>query len=134
VLEARLQFTFLSRELGRLYRGARLITLRADLSGIEHMQSYLGERFASGELDAAGLAEVRLHGAFLSEIIARRLGGEWIDIRAPHLGHWEMMVAPGTHIWPFARVARYVARGQRERDLVAYFLELQTHALLASRG
>ena len=134
VLEARIQFTFLSRELGRLYRAARLVTLRADLSGIEHMQTYLGERFPSGEVDAAGLAEVRLHGAFLSEILARRLGGQWIDLRSPHVGHWEMMVAPGTRVWPFGRVARYIARAHRERDLVAYFLELQTHALLAARG
>lgn len=134
VLEARLQFTFLSRELGRLYRGARLTILRADMSGIEQMQTHLVERFASGEVtDAAGAAELRMHGAFLSEILARRLGGEWIDIRSEHLAHWEMMIAPGTRVWPFARVARYVAKAHRERDLVAYFLELQTLALLAER-
>ncbi len=133
VLEARLQSTFLARELGARYRSTRGVGLRADLSGIELMQSYLVERFASGQVDGPdGAREVLLHGAFLSEILARRLGAEWIDLRAERPGHWEMLVAPGTHVWPFARVARFVARGHRERDLVAYFLELQTHALLAA--
>jgi hypothetical protein len=31
-------------------------------------------------------------------------------------------------VWPFARVARFVAMGHRERDLVSYYLELEARA------
>jgi hypothetical protein len=30
-----------------------------------------------------------------------------------------------TRVWPFARVLRFVAMGHKERDLVAYYLELE---------
>lgn len=126
VIEARIQFTLLSRELGASYRITRNVELRADLSGIEHMQAYLFDRFAKRRVESPEAArDVQLHGAFLSEILSRRLGAEWSDISADILGHWEMAVAPGTRVWPFGRVARLIAKGHRERDLVAYFLELQ---------
>jgi len=126
VIEARIQFTLLSRELGALYRTVRNLELRADLSGIEHMQAYLFERFAKRKVETPEAArDVQLHGAFLSEILSRRLGAEWVDISAEKLGHWEMVVPPGTRVWPFGRVARLIAKGHKERDLVAYFLELQ---------
>ena len=126
VLEARVQFTHLARELGQKYRATKNVELLADLSGIEHMQAYLFERFAQKRVESPEAArDVQLHGAFLSEILCRRLAAEWIDISADQLGHWEMMVAPGTRVWPFGRVARLIAKGHKERDLVAYFLELQ---------
>jgi len=130
VLEARIQFTLLSRELGLVYRTSRNIELRADLSGIEHMQAYLFERFANRRVETPEAArDVQIHGAFLSEILSRKLAAEWVDISADQLGHWEMMVAPGTRVWPFGRVARLIAKGHKERDLVSYFLELQAKRL-----
>ena len=39
-----------------------------------------------------------------------------------------MIVPPDTRVWPFARVARLVEMGHRERDLVSFFFELQGRA------
>ncbi len=126
VLEARIQFTLMSRELGRQYRETKNLELVADLSGIEHMQAHLFERFSKRSVDGPEAArDVQLHGAFLSEILSRRLAAEWVDISADKLGHWEMMVAPAIRVWPFGRVSRLIVKGHKERDLVAYFLELQ---------
>ena len=36
-----------------------------------------------------------------------------------------MIVPPDTRVWPFGRVARLVAMGHKERDLVSYFFELR---------
>ena len=71
---------------------------------------------------------MRLHGAFLSEILARRLGAEWTDLAISEMGYWAMNVPPGTRVWPLGRVIRYVTMQHRERDLVSYFLELQARA------
>ena len=129
VLEARVQFTMLARELGLDYRLKRGIDLRADVSGIEAMQSVLLETFPARLARNNDEAyELRRHGALLSEILARRLDAEWLDISPNDLGHWAMIVPPDTRVWPFGRVARLVAMGHKERDLVAYFLELKSRA------
>jgi hypothetical protein len=129
VLEARVQFTMLARELGLDYRLKRGIDLRADVSGIEAMQSVLLESFPTRSAQSHDDAyELRRHGALLSEILARRLDAEWLDISPNDLGHWAMIVPPDTRVWPFGRVARLVAMGHKERDLVAYFLELKSRA------
>lgn len=125
VLEARVQFTLLSRELGLDYRLKRGIELRADVSGIEAMQAVLLESFPDHVVRTTEEAyEVRRHGALLSEILARRLDAEWVDITPSELGYWAMIVPPDTRVWPFGRVARLIAKGHKERDLVSYFLEL----------
>ncbi|MDB4941000.1 MAG: Basic proline-rich protein precursor, partial [Labilithrix sp.] len=127
VLEARIAFTQLARELGLDYRLKRGIELRADVSGIEAMQAVLLERFPEHVIRTSDDAyELRRHGALLSEIVARRLDAEWIDISPAHEGEWAMIVPPDLRIWPFGRVARLVAMGHRERDLVSFFLELQS--------
>jgi len=129
VLEARVQFTLLSRELGLDYRLKRGIDLRADVSGIEAMQSVLLESFPDHTVKSSDEAyELRRHGALLSEILARRLDAEWLDISPNELGYWVMIVPPDTRVWPFGRVARLIAMGHKERDLVSYFLELQSRA------
>lgn len=129
VLEARVQFTMLSRELGLDYRLKRGLDLRADVSGIEAMQAVLLETFPTRLVRNQDEAyELRRHGALLSEILARRLEAEWLDISPNDLGYWAMIVPPDTRVWPFARVARLVAMGHKERDLVAYFLELKSRA------
>ena len=127
VLEARIQFTMLSRELGFDYRLKRGVELRADVRGIEAMQSYLYEAYPDHVVRTADEAhDVRRHGAFLGEILARTLDAEWMDIDAPDLGHWSMVVPPDTRVWPFGRVLRLVQMGHKERDLVSYFFELQS--------
>jgi hypothetical protein len=129
VLEARVQFTLLARELGLDYRLKRGIDLRADVSGIEAMQSVLLESFPEHVVKTSDEAyELRRHGALLSEILARRLDAEWLDISPNELGYWVMIVPPDTRVWPFGRVLRLIAMGHKERDLVSYFLELQTRA------
>ena len=129
VLEARVAFTLLSRELGLDYRLKRGIELRADVSGIEAMQSVLLESFPDHSIRTHDDAwELRRHGALLSEILARRLDAEWIDISPNEVGYWAMIVPPDTRVWPFARVARLVEMGHRERDLVSFFFELQGRA------
>lgn len=129
VLEARVQFTLLARELGLDYRLKRGIELRADVSGIEAMQATLLETFPDHVIQSPEDAyEIRRHGALLGEILARRLGGEWIDISPNELGYWAMIVPPDTRVWPFGRVTRLVAMGHKERDLVSYFLELTSRA------
>jgi hypothetical protein len=127
ILEARVAFTLLARELGLDYRLKRGIALRADVSGIEAMQSVLLEMFPDHTIRTAEDAyELRRHGALLSEILARRLDAEWLDITPNELGYFAMIVPPDTRVWPFGRVARLVEMGHKERDLVSYFFELQS--------
>jgi hypothetical protein len=127
VLDARIAFTLLARELGLDYRLKRGIDLRADVSGIEAMQAVLLETFPDHTIRTAEDAyELRRHGALLSEILARRLDAEWIDISPNELGYWAMIVPPETRVWPFGRVARLVEMGHKERDLVSYYFELQS--------
>lgn len=129
VFDARVQFTMLARELGSDYRRRRGIELRTDTTGIEAMQSFLWERFPVHVVrNSDDAMEIRRHGALLSEILARRLDAEWVDISNDEVGRWAMIVPPDTRVWPFGRVARLVQMGHRERDLVSYFLELQSRA------
>ncbi|MBS2016631.1 MAG: hypothetical protein JST00_27355 [Deltaproteobacteria bacterium] len=129
VLEARVAFTLLARELGLDYRLKRGLELRADVSGIEAMQAVLLETFPDHTIRSADDAhELRRHGALLSEILARHLDAEWIDISPNELGYWAMIVPPDTRVWPFGRVARLIEMGHKERDLVSYFLELSSRA------
>ena len=129
VLEARVAFTLLARELGLDYRLKRGIELRADVSGIEAMQSVLLESFPDHIIRTSeDHCELRRHGALLSEILARRLEAEWIDISPNELGYWAMIVPPDTRVWPFGRVARLVEMGHKERDLVSFFFEIQGRA------
>ncbi len=129
VLEARVAFTLLARELGLDYRLKRGIELRADVSGLEAMQSVLLESFPDHLIRTSDDAyELRRHGALLSEILARRFEAEWIDISPNELGYWAMIVPPDTRVWPFARIARLIEMGHRERDLVSFFFEVQGRA------
>jgi hypothetical protein len=129
LLEARAQFTLLSRELGRDYRVGHDFVLRTDLDGIEAMQRRLHEAFPNSAIRTSEQAlTVRRHGAFLSEILARTLGAEWVDIAPSELGYWSMIVPPNTRIQPFGRVLRLIAMGHKERDLVSYYLELEARA------
>ncbi len=125
LLEIRVQFTQMARELGRLYRVQHNIELRTDLDSIEAIQTQLRDRYAEkGIRSQAAAADVRRHGALLSEILVRTLGGRWIDVEPQELGHWAMVLPSQVRVWPFGRVLRLIAMGNRERDLVSYYLEL----------
>ncbi len=129
VIDARIQFTFLARELGREYDEQLGIVLRADISGVEAMQRVLLERYQGRSVATVdGAADIRRHGAFLSEILARSFGAFWVDIGPSDVGYWAMLVPPGTRVWPFGRILRLIAMQHNERDLVSYFLELQARA------
>jgi hypothetical protein len=126
VAEARVLFTLLSRSLGRVYRERHGVILRTDASGIEHMQTYLRDRFTVPAIRSVEEAsEVRSHGALLSEILGRTFGAEWSDIAPSELGYWAMTTPSGLRIWPFGRILRFILQGHHERDLVSYYLELE---------
>jgi len=118
--------TRLSRDLARDYRLWYGKTLRCDVIAIDGMQQHLAHRFAGADItDEAVAWELRRHGALVSEIIARKLSGTWVDVGPTEPGYWAMRVPPGTRTNPIGRVYRFVALGHRERDLVSYFIELE---------
>jgi hypothetical protein len=131
-LEARVAMTRLARRLGRDYRLWYGTTLKTDLAAIDAMQNHLRRRFADGVLDEkrSRQLEVELtrHGALLSEILARTLGAQWLEVSSEQPGHWSMLVPPGVRIWPIGRVYRFFGQGHREADLVAYYTDLETRA------
>ncbi len=129
---ARLACTFLARELARELRLQHDVDVQDDLEGLETAQRYLRETFVDGRVRTPPEErEIMRHGAFLGELIARRLGGVWAEVDSPDVGTWSMVVPvrsrPGEtlRVWPFGRVLRFVAMGHRERDLVSYYLELE---------
>jgi hypothetical protein len=129
VIDARVQFTLLSRELAREYREDLGVILRVELEGIEAIQAQLLERYPEGTLRSMEEAiDVRKHGAFLSEVLARKLDAFWVDIAPSDLGYWAMVVPPATRVWPFGRILRLIAMQHKERDLVSYYLEVQARA------
>jgi hypothetical protein len=124
--EARILFTYLARELGEEYRVKRGVELRTDVAALEAMQGHLFEAYHGKSVRSLeDWLDVRRHAAFLSEILVRTLSAEWSDVTPRELGYWAMSVPPGTRVWPFARVLRYVAMGPKERDLVSYYMELR---------
>ncbi|HEX4445337.1 MAG TPA: hypothetical protein VH044_01320 [Polyangiaceae bacterium] len=136
---ARLAFTFLSRELGRDVRLRQGAELQTDLEGLEQAQRYLRERLPDGRVRTREEErELMRNGAFLSELLARRLGAFWVDLESNDSSRWAMLVPAGTpaegappeptRAWPFARVLRFIAMGHKERDLVSYYLELEARA------
>lgn len=126
-LEARIRFTLLSRELGLDYRLQHGIELHTDVTSIQRMQQVLLDTYPERVIRTRDEAEdVERHGAFLSEILARLLDAQWFDISASQVGYWAMIVPPDTRVWPFGRVARLIAMGTDERDLVSYFFELKS--------
>jgi hypothetical protein len=146
---ARLSFTYLARELGRELRLRHGIQLRNDVEGLELVQRYLREAVPDGRVRSPDEErEVMRTGAFLAELLARRLSARWADLGSQEPGGWSMLLpcrgargavnlgasggAAGAgqvmRVWPFARVMRFVTMGHKERDLVSYYLELDSRA------
>jgi hypothetical protein len=125
-LQARIAMTRLARTIGRDYRLWYGASLRCNVIAIDLMQRHLVQRYSGASLaDPKTTSELLRHGALLSEIVARALGGVWIDVGPSECGYWAMNVPPATRFWPIGRVYRFVALGHLERDLVAYYLDLE---------
>ncbi len=125
-LQARTAMTRLARSLARDFRLWYGTTLRCNVLAVDAMQRHLAQRYAGATLeDPKVVAELQRHGALLSEILARSLGGDWVDIAPTEPGYWAMFVPPATRCWPIGRVYRFLALGQSERDLVSYYLDLE---------
>jgi hypothetical protein len=130
VIEARVQFTFLAREIAREYRAELGVELRMDVSCVEAIQARMLERYPERKIATVEQAHDMLkHGALLSELLARTLDAFWVDIAPSDLGYWAMVVPPATRVWPFGRILRLIQMQHDERDLVAYYLELQSRAV-----
>jgi hypothetical protein len=111
------------------------VEIRDDLDGLETAQRYLRETFVDGRVRTSEEErEIMRHGAFLSELLARRLGGAWVEVQSSDAGTWAMLLPsrgrPGEvlRVWPFGRVLRFVVMGHRERDLVSYVLDLEARS------
>ncbi len=134
-MQARIALTRVSRDLARDYRLAYGKTLRCNVLAIDAMQQHLMHRFAGATLSDHGVTwELRRHGALLSEIVARALGGAWVDVAPTEPGYWAMQVMPSLVTFPIGRVYRFVSLGHRERDLVGYYLEVESRVRRTSEG
>jgi hypothetical protein len=132
---ARLVCTYLARDLARELRMRHGVEIRSDLDGLETAQRYLRETLVDGRVRTSEEErEVMRHGAFLSELVARRLDGRWVEVDSRDAGVWAMLVPSRARadevlrVWPFGRVIRFVVMGHKERDLVSYLLELESRA------
>jgi hypothetical protein len=124
-LQARIAATRASRDLARQYRVWYGTDLYVSAAAIEAMQWHLSSRLrASSARGALDIWELRSHGALLSEILARTLGAEWMDVGLTEPGYWAMRVPPSTRTCPIGRVYGFAARSQREQDLLSYYTQL----------
>jgi hypothetical protein len=121
--------TRLARDLARDYRLWYRRTMRCDVASIDAMQQHLRSRYVGAPIgDDAVAWELRRHGALLSEILARALGGLWLDVTPSEPGYWTMMVPPAVRTCPIGRVYRFLALGRQQRDLVGYYAALEDAA------
>jgi hypothetical protein len=128
-LQARIAMTRLARELGRYYRRRYHTALKTNVVAIEAMQRHLRSLFARVPSDPKGVRRLKVellqHGALLSEIVARSLGADWLDVSPSELSSWTMALPTGQPVWPIGRVYRFFRQGHRESDLVSFYLELE---------
>jgi hypothetical protein len=117
-----------SRQLGREYRERRGCLLRTDAAAIEVLQRHLthcASEVLAGRVEPRTLApELARHGGLFGEILARRLGGTWLDLTVAQPSHWQMALPSGDLVMPIARVHRFLLQRNREQDLVGFFLDL----------
>lgn len=124
-LQVRVAMVRCARELGRDYRLRYGKNLRCDVLAVDAMQEHLMRCCVGLPTDETVVWEIQRHGALLSEIIARALGGAWTEVGPSEPGYWTMFIPPGIRTWPIGRVYRFVAMGSRGKDLVAYYLDLE---------
>ena len=96
---ARLTCTLLARELGRGLRERFGVEIHDDVDGLETAQRCLREELIDGRVRTPDeLREVMRQGAFLAELLARRLGARWVDLESVEPGRWAMLV-PSAHAY-----------------------------------
>jgi hypothetical protein len=127
--------TRLSRQLGRDYRVRFGIVLSVDARGIRGMESGIRRddrrRDRGSRHDLEGL--VMRHGALLSEIFARRLGAEWVEVDGPP-ADWSMQISPDIRVWPVWRVQNLLRLEWTSGDgLVRLFEALRARAGVVDR-
>ena len=127
-LEARVAMTRLARDLGRDYRVRHGKVLRCDVLAVDIMQQQLLRLVGASLRDRDVAWQLRRHGALLSEIYARALGGVWIDLGHREPAYWMMRLPPDLHTRPVGCVFQFVAAGNRASDLVGQFMELKKRA------
>lgn len=128
---ARIATTRMSRDLAREYRERYGMALTVDAAGIQAMQHHLLRRLARARSNEAGAgvqnAELTRHGAFLGEILARRLGAEWVELGDTHPTDWAMRIPPGGRVWPVWRVHNFLRQQWDGRGaLLAFYERLRT--------
>jgi hypothetical protein len=126
--DARVAFTYLARALARDYRVHHAHVVRTDITSLAFMQRELRHSFPSGASSEHDVISIRRHGAFLSEMIARTLGGFWQDIAPTEIGYWSMIVPPNTRVLPFGRILRFLALGPKYQDLTTLYAGLEARA------
>lgn len=131
---ARIATTRLSRDLAREYRERYGVALTVDAAGIRAMQHHLLRRLARARSEEASAgvpnAELTRHGAFLGEILARRLGAEWVELGDTHPTDWTMRVPRGGRVWPVWRVHNFLRQRWDGRGaLLALYEHLRARAL-----
>jgi hypothetical protein len=126
--QVRIAIVRVARDVGREYRQKRGCVLRTDAAAVEILQRHLltcATEVLAGRMDARTMApELARHGALFGEILARRLGGTWVDLSGDQPGAWQMSIPPQTVLSPIGRVHRFLLQRNREQDLVGYFLDL----------
>jgi hypothetical protein len=132
-LEARIAMTRLARDLAREYRLRDGKVLRCDALAIDTMQQYLLRWVGASLRDREVAWQLRRHGALLSEIFARVLGGAWIDLGHREAAYWMMKVRGDLRTRPIGCVFQFVAAGSRAADLVGHFMELQRRGREAAK-
>jgi hypothetical protein len=134
--QVRIAIVRVARELGRDYRQQRGCLLRTDAAAVEILQRHLlrcASEVLAGRMDARTLApELARHGALFGEILARRLGGTWVDLSGDQPGAWQMSVPPATLVSPIGRIHRFLLQRNREQDLVGFYLDLDAASRSAS--
>jgi hypothetical protein len=127
-LEARVRCTIWARQLARQYRVEQRIVLRLDGDALHALQQHLVIRFPERAVRTPEEAhEAELHGALISELLARTLDAEWVDIAPSDLGYWAMAIplpdGRVRRVWPFGRVLRVIAGA--DDDLAGYYKRLR---------
>jgi hypothetical protein len=123
--EVRIAMTRLARHLAREYRLRHGKVLRCDVLAIETMQQRLLGLGGASIHDREVGWQLRRHGALLSEIFARVLGGEWVDVSNKEAAYWMMRVGRDVRTRPIGCVFQFVAAGSSAVDLVGHFMELK---------
>jgi hypothetical protein len=128
-IDTRVAMTRLARTVGHDYRLWYGSSLQPDIQALEAIQQHLQRTFGDGCDGLVNIADLESectrHGALLSEILARSLGAEWVDVSSERPQEWAMELPSEIRVCPIGRVRSFVQEGRREADLIAFYLALE---------